>query len=246
MKIGKQILATLSCILALSMPITAQASGNYAADADYSEWVDVPHTIIEYNTWDEYDDALSALYSQDGYCYFHVYSPMPAHLAEGGGEFTSGITVLFNNDYNTAFYPRFVLVDDAGNLTWDPQLVGLPHGTYHFYLCSTDAWHTSTNIDELNNMDLIYGEAYITLAENRDDMEWRLDLNKVANKFGVSSDELKTIAVQYSRLGQQWTISAGTPTGSAVSVILCFTASIIGIISYSTVIATKKTKSCQI
>lgn len=245
MKLRKQILATLSCILTLSIPATVFASGNYAVNADYSEWIDVPHTVIEYNTWDEYDDALSALYAQDGYCYFHVYSPMPAHLAEGGGEFTSGITVLFNDNYGTAFYPRFVLVDDAGNLTWDPQLVNLPHGTYHFYLCSTDAWHTSTTVDELNEMDLIYGDAYITLSENRDDMEWKLDLNKVANKFGISADEFKTIAVQYSRLGQQWTITAGTPTGSVIGVILCFTTGLIGVISYTTIKSTRKHKSCQ-
>lgn len=183
-------------------------------------WNDIPHTLIEYNTYDEYDDARSAVYSDDSHIHFDIYSEMPEHLAEAGGEFTSGITVLFNEDWSTSFNPRFVAVDDNGNMIWDPQLSLLENGDYHFYVCSRDAWHTSTSIEELHEMDLIYGDAYISLTENKDQMYWNLDKNMVANKLGVSPDELKTIGVQYLRLGEQWSVTAGTPTRPYIGIIL--------------------------
>lgn len=190
-------------------------------------WNDIPHTLIEYNTYDEYDDARSAVYSDDSYIYFDIYSEMPEHLAEAGGEFTSGITVLFNEDWSTSFNPRFVAVDDNGNMIWDPQLSLLENGDYHFYVCSRDAWHTSTSIEELHEMDLIYGDAYISLTENKDQMYWNLDKNMVANKLGVSPDELKTIGVQYLRLGEQWSVTAGTPTRPYTGIVLCISSVII-------------------
>lgn len=184
------------------------------------EWKDIPHTAIEYNTWDKYTDSLGAVYSKDGQANFDIYSEMPAHLGEGGGEFTSGITVKFNDSYDTAFYPRFITVDDKGNVNWDPQLTNLKNGKYKLYIASTDAWHTSSNIKELNAKDQIYGEAVMTIGvkqsdgETRDTMRWSLDLEKVAKRYGMSGEELKTISAQYSRLGQQWCTCAGTPTGT--------------------------------
>lgn len=183
-------------------------------------WDDIPHTAIEYNTWDKYTDSLGAVYSDKDKANFDIYSEMPAHLGEAGGEFTSGVSVKLNDDWNTTFYPRFVSVDSNGKVNWDPELKNLKKGTYKLYVCSTDAWHTSDNIDDLNRMDQIYGEAFMTIGEGRnngetrDTMRWDLDLNKVAKKFGMSGDEVREISAQYSRLGQQWVTCAGTPTGS--------------------------------
>lgn len=183
-------------------------------------WADIPHTAIEYNTWDKYTDSYGAVYSDNGKAKFDIYSEMPAHLGEAGGEFTSGITVKFNDNYSTAFYPRFITVDADGNVNWDPKLTNLEKGTYKLYIASTDAWHKSSNIKELNDMDQIYGEATMTIGEDRSDgetrdtMRWSLDLDKVGKKLGMSGDELGEISVQYSRLGQQWATCAGTPTGS--------------------------------
>lgn len=222
MKLKQLLISTLSLLWVMASPTAAFASGVYAVDGDYSEWSDVPHTVVEYNTWDEYEDGLSAIYSTGGYCYFHIYSPMPAHLNEGGGEFTSGISVLFNDNWGTGFYPRFITVDDSGNIDWYPQLSNLSNGTYHLYVVSSDAWGTSSNISDLNDMDQIYGDAFFTIADGRDDMEWRLDLAKVAQKLNMDEDEMGTISVQYSRIGQQWTITTGTPTGTAIGITLCF------------------------
>jgi hypothetical protein len=193
----------------------------------------MPHTVVEYNTWDEYEDGLSAIYSDGSNCYFHIYSPMPAHLNEGGGEFTSGISVLFNDNWGTGFYPRFVTVDDSGNINWNPTLSNLPNGTYHLYVVSSDAWATSSNINNLNDMDQIYGEAYFTIADGRDDMEWKLDLAKVAKKLNMDEEDMGTISVQYSRIGQQWAITAGTPTGIGIGMLIAFAIAVPSVIVFN-------------
>lgn len=199
---------------------TIYAEAQFAIDGIYHEWTNYPHTVVEYNAWDGIDDALSAVYKGNNFTFFHVYTEMPAHLDEKGGAFTAGISVLFNDDWTTAFYPRFITVDDAGNINWNPQLNGLNPGLYHFYIVSTDAWATSTNINDLNDMDQIYGDAYIRITGTRDEIEYALDMSKIAKKFGMDKSEFKTVSVTYSRLGPQATISAGTSTGGVFGIVV--------------------------
>lgn len=189
----------------------------FAIDGIYTEWVDYPHIVLTYSGG---DDAYSAIYNAGSETLFDVWTEMPAHLSEAGGEFTSGITVLINDDYSLAFYPRFITVDDSGNINWDPQKTGLSKGVHHFYLASTDAWHTSTNTNNLHETDKIYGDAYIEISDTRDEIEWKLDMNMVAEKLGIDPSEIKTISVFYSRLGPQQTTSAGTPTG-LLGIFIC-------------------------
>ena len=87
---------------------------------------------------------------------------MPQHLQEAGGEFTAAVTIAFNQkqsdlqngtyDRSMTFSPRFVTVDANGTINWNPQLLGLAEGTYEYYIASADAWHTSTNINNLHEM----------------------------------------------------------------------------------------------
>lgn len=189
----------------------------FAIDGIYTEWIDYPHIVLTYSGG---NDAYSAIYNAGSETLFDVWTEMPAHLSEAGGEFTSGITVLINDDYSLAFYPRFITVDGSGNINWDPQKTGLSKGVHHFYLASTDAWHTSTNTSNLHESDKIYGDAYIEISDTRDEIEWKLDMNMVAEKLGIDPSEIKTISVSYSRLGPQQTTSAGTPTG-LLGIFIC-------------------------
>ena len=74
---------------------------------------------------------------------------MPEHLNEAGGEFTQAVTFKFNDSYNQVLYPRFVTVDEQGNINWNPKRDRLSDGTYEFYMFDTSAWGTSKNINEL-------------------------------------------------------------------------------------------------
>ncbi len=207
-------------------------------DGAYEDWEDYGHTTIQYampGSQESQVDAKGALYSTGDKLYGHVVTNMPQHLQEAGQEFTEAVTIAFNQseeslgngtyDTKMAFYPMFVTVDANGNINWNPQRQGLPEGAYEYYIASRDAWHTSTNINNLNDMDQLYGKMMMTIGKDgKDEMEYYLELPKVAGKLGVSETDLKQIAAQYGRIGQQWMFTAGTSTGPIVGVVLCVAA----------------------
>lgn len=204
-------------------------------DGAYEDWEDYGHTTIQYATPGSQEsqvDAKGALYSTGEKLYGHVVTDMPQHLQEAGQEFSEAVTIAFNQseeslkngtyDTKMAFYPMLVTVDANGNINWNPQRQGLPEGTYEYYIASRDAWRTSTNINNLNDMDQLYGKMMMTIAKDgKDEMEFYLDLPKVAKKLGVGETDLKQIAAQFGRIGQQWMFTAGTSTGPLVGVVLC-------------------------
>jgi uncharacterized protein (TIGR04145 family) len=197
-------------------------------DGLYGDWTYYPHTTLQYataGTQEKVTDSKGALYVSGTKLYGHVVTSMPTHLQEAGGEFTSSISVCFNGnrdwDQNSNFYPRMVAVDENGNINWDPQLSGLANGTYEFYLASSDAWHTSTNINALNAMDQMYGRITITVGDTKNECEFYLDLEKIAEKLGCDASDFKVIEAQFGRLGQQWISTAGSSSGAWMGILIC-------------------------
>ncbi len=207
-------------------------------DGSYEDWEDYGHATIEYATAGSQEsqiDAKGALYFEGEKLYAHVVTNMPQHLQEAGGEFTAAVTIAFNQkqsdlqngtyDRSMTFSPRFVTVDANGTINWNPQLLGLAEGTYEYYIASADAWHTSTNINNLHEMDQMYGRMMMTVGrDGKDEMEFYLELPMIARKLGVNETDLKEIAAQFGRIGQQWIYTAGTSTGPVAGVGLCIAA----------------------
>lgn len=107
-------------------------------------------------------------------------------------------------------------------VNWNPKLSGLSEGTYEYYIASADAWHTSTNIGNLNDMDQLYGKMMMTIGKDgKDEMEFYLELPMIAGKLGVDKTALKEISAQFGRIGQQWLYTAGTSTGPIAGVVIC-------------------------
>ncbi len=203
-------------------------------DGSYEDWEDYGHTTIEYDTpgsQEAHIDAKGALYANGEKLFGHVVTDAPDHLAEAGGEFLRGVTVAFNQklsalqsgnvDRDRTFYCKFVTVDASGNINWNPKTEGYGEGTYRFAIASIDAWCTSTNINDLNEADRLYGEMYMTIGKGgKDEMEFLLDLPMVAEKLGLDPTDLKEIAAQFIRIGHQWIYTAGTSTGPLAGVAL--------------------------
>ena len=114
-----------------------------------------------------------------------------------------------------------VTVDEAGNIDWNPQTNGLENGTYEYYLASIDAWHTSTNISDLNENDRMYGKMMITISDTGRECEFYLDLDAIAEKLGCNAEEFKVIKAQFGRIGQQWLVTAGASSGAYAGVLAC-------------------------
>ena len=166
-------------------------------------------------------DASAAIYCDGTQLFGHVETPMQAHLTEAGGELTQAITIKFNDNWSQVFYPRMETVDSDGNINWNSQKGGLSQGTYEFYIFSTDAWHTSANINSTNEADTCYGKMMVTIGSDKDECEFIIDLKKVADKLGCDVSDFKQIDAQFGRLGQQWVTTAGASTGAWLGLCIC-------------------------
>lgn len=202
--------------------------GDIVIDGSYGDWAYYPHSIIEYataGTQSRVEDSEGALYSKDGMLYAHVYTTMPAHTdVESGGEFLAAVSVAFNNDreykaypQDGNFYPKFFTVDDAGNITVVNEGTHLDNGTYTFYIADTRTDFSSRNYNDLADSE-VFGEMKVTVGEGKDEMEFQIDLRKVADYIGADANDFKLIESQFGRLGQQWISTAGTSSGPLVGI----------------------------
>lgn len=54
----------------------------------------------------------------------------------------------------------------------------------------------------------------INIGNTKDECEFYLDLEKVADKLGCDASDFKQIDAQFGRLGQQWITTAGASSGA--------------------------------
>lgn len=179
-------------------------------DGQYEDWSSYPHEEISYSYAQGTESNEAAIYSQNGVLYGHVVTTMSAHLSTQGGDFLSGISIAFNGDreYKSTtdqgnFYPRFILAEEN-------------NGTYTYYI-----WDGRLPYDASVDKDNSYGTMIVTVNGTCDEMEFELDLKKVAALIGADENDFQQIDVQFSRFGQQWLSTAGASSGPWLGVILC-------------------------
>jgi hypothetical protein len=199
-------------------------------DGSYSDWDGYQHERIDYataGTQETVVDSEGALYSDGTKLYAHVETTMPAHLNAKGGDFLAAISVAFNGDraYKSYpsdgnFYPRIIAVGTDGTITTLNEGTRLENGTYTFYICDTRTASGSTVFAELADSE-IFGTMMVTVNGVCDQMEFELDLEKVAAYIGADATDFQQIDVQFGRLGQKWLSVAGVSAGPWVGVALC-------------------------
>lgn len=200
-------------------------------DGNYDDWIYYPHTLIEYatsGTQVEVPDAEAALYSVDGVLFGHVATAMPPHMNEGGGEFTAAVTIQINKNAKTNFYPQYVTVDAGGNVNYDPQLQGLPVGTYEFCIIDSQGWKGASNVSQWSNPEdinfghnAVYGYMLVTVGPSQNNMEYWVNVSLLADRCNMEADNVHVLSAQYGRIGQQWVHTAGTSTGPVLGIVLC-------------------------
>ena len=192
-------------------------------DGLYGDWDNYPHKEIQYataGTHENVPDGEAAIYV-DNNVYGHCETRMQSHLDEKGGEYTQGVSIIVNDDWSHALQMRLATVDSAGNINWNPAKQNLENGSYEYYIFDVGCWGTSNNINNLADADVCYGKATITLTEGRHDMEWYVDSNKLAARYGLVESDLKKVSSQYVRIGPEVVTSAGTSTGPVASAGMC-------------------------
>lgn len=193
-------------------------------DGLYGDWEYYPHTLINYatpGTQEDVVDAEAALYATGGKLYAHAVTAMPAHLTEAGGEFTDSTLIRINGKEDYTFRARFVAIDENGNINFSPDLKGLAAGNYEFYMLDAAGWQVK-HISQLEpGRNMIYGKMYMTLSPSKDEMEYEVDLDVLAEKFGLKSSDIRTLEGYWERLGDKWVSTAGTPTGAGMGIFLC-------------------------
>ena len=65
----------------------------------------------------------------------------------------------------------------------------------------------------VGNNPQVYGTIVLTVNGYQDEMEFTLDLEKVAEYTGMNVQDMKLIEAQFGRLGQEWVSTAGTSSG---------------------------------
>lgn len=219
---------------------------NVVIDGKYNDWVGYPHTLIQYDRQGiqhHLIDGEAALWSDDGRLYGHVVTEHPDHLDEQGSCYLAAISIAFNGDRSYKerpqdgnFYPRILAIAEDGTVTDFYKTLNeghnLPQGTHTFYIFDirTDPIAQFSTYDELNTLvatptaaELIanaFGTMKVTVTGTTDDMEFDLDLRKVADYIGADPGDFKTIDAQFGRIGPQWVTTAGTPTGPVLGVAL--------------------------
>lgn len=215
--------------------------GAIVVDGQYGDWAYYPHSIIEYatpGTQSGVADSEGALYSQDGMLYAHVVTTMAAHTgSESGGEFLAAVSVAFNGDRDFKeypsdgnFYPKFFTVDADGSITVVNEGTHLPNGTYDFYIADIRTDFSSTNFNDLDESEY-FGNMKVTIQDGKDEMEFQVDLVKLANYLGADANDFHIIEAQFGRLGQQWISTAGTSTAPFVGIGLGL-ACVAGVLGY--------------
>lgn len=195
-------------------------------DGNYDDWNSYPHTVIEYataGTQEERADGEAALYSSNGKIFGHVYSTMPAHLNEKGGEFANAVTIRLNQKDDLQFYPRLVSVDSAGNINWNPSYSR--DGTYEYYIVDTNGWGSAKTLEDLNSGkygNAVYGKMTMTInGGDKDECEFYLDMKTLAEKFNLDASDLQYVQARFGRIGQQWVGTAGASSGPWLGVGIC-------------------------
>ena len=190
-------------------------------DGRYSDWDYYPHQLIQYSTsGGAGNDAEAALYVDGTTLHGHVLSML--HMNER--EFQP-FTIRLNETDRTSMSFRLVTVDKDGTINKDCQVDNLETGTFEYYLWDLSSGSTATNINDEDAP--VYGKMYLTVrktAEGKsvsDEMEYQVDLEKLAKHFEMDASDMKLIQAQYINIGEEWVAIAGTSTGTWMGISLC-------------------------
>ena len=186
-------------------------------DGLYGDWDHYPHQLIQYATpgTQIVDDGSSegALYTAGTTLYGHV-----RYIRKNNNIVFEPFTLRFNQDSSKEF--NFCLISkDANGKYTAAKISNLAEGTYEFYLGDMNGWQPEA-YEGTGEEYPVYGSIYVTIGSYYQEMEFAVNLEKVAEKLGLDVNEMQVIQAQYINIGTEWVTSAGTSTGPIAGIVL--------------------------
>lgn len=184
-------------------------------DGMYGDWDYYPHQLIQYSTpGGKGGDAEGALYVDGDTLFGHVKETVNYDVNPFNPFY---IRINEDEDKTIGFMP--VTVNENGDISKTPELNNLEPGTYEFYL-----WDLKSSIDVTNISDEnapIYGKMHVTVKEGGSEMEYTIDLEKLAQHFDMDANDMKMIQANYIVIGSEWISIAGTSTAPVMGIVVC-------------------------
>ena len=76
---------------------------------------------------------------------------------------------------------------------------------------------------------------YLTVGDTTNECELKMDLEAVAERFGMEATDLQVLEMQYLRIGTRWLQTAGASSGAVPGILGC-------ILISGTILARRKKK----
>ena len=208
-----------------------QPSGSFVGvsyDGHYEDWKYYPHHLIQYTTAGTHDvipDGEAALYVKDTTLFGHVETSLQKHVS-GGSEITQSVQISFRDPSTLKadsgdFYPRFYTVDGNGKLHTVNAGTHFEQGTTEVVVGCLGVSADNKTLEEASEMNAIFGRMYVTAGANKDEAEFKLDLEAVAKYLNKDVSDFKNISIRWGRIGDEWVTTAGTSTAPFVGIALC-------------------------
>lgn len=184
-----------------------EESGDIVIDGQYSDWDAYPHHSVQYagqGTGEMKEDASGAIHVAGGKIYSHAETTMPQHLGAQGGEFLAAVSVAFNGNRDWNDILGLVMTPEGGGDIVN-EGTRLEPGIHTF-----DIYDLKSLGDPARPK---LGTMKVTINGYCDEMELELDMEAVAEYLHLTEEEMKTVEIQYGRLGQLWIAASGTSSG---------------------------------
>ena len=188
-------------------------------DGLFGDWSYYPHSLIEYSTsGGNKADAEGALWTDDDYVYGHVTS----YENINNGEFQN-FSIKVNDNANKTLNVAPLILDDSGKIVRIASrgdVSNLEKGVHEYYLIDYETGESFQG-KKPEDVNAVVGKIYVSIGASKDEFEYIVDMEKLAQKNNVSKSDLKDIKAKYIQIGNEWVAYAGTSTGPLIGIGIC-------------------------
>jgi hypothetical protein len=184
-------------------------------DGLYGDWNYYPHeTFTTTNSKGKSTDVEAAIYSGEKYLFGHIKTNSTITKDK-----FDKIAIRVNGKDKNTLNLCLVGIEDDNTITMNPNLKKLSKGMHEFGLWDADSDFTATNDGDTTSQ--LYGKVFITVTSDGNEMEYKVNLEKLVDTFDMDKTNLKKIEAQYSDISGEWVMTERDNVEPMLSMGLC-------------------------